>query len=149
VKRHLTDEAVYNDVREILQKARTRAYTAVNTAMVQAYWNIGRRIVEEEQKGKERAEYGQNLIKNLSIALNDESGKGFSVANLWNFKKFYQTFPEPEKLYTLCRELSWSHIRLIMRQDTHEARECNRSRRLVFFSKNPCILQKKTLWFET
>jgi len=91
--------------------------------MVNAYWAIGKRIVEEEQKGKERAEYGQKLIKSLSIALNAELGKGFSVANLWNFRQFYQTFPETEKLYMLCRELSWSHIRLIMRLDTYEARD--------------------------
>ncbi len=121
--KNLTDKSFYNDIRDILQKARAQAYTAVNTAMVQAYWNIGKRIVEEEQRGKERADYGQSLIKNLSIALNAEFGKGFSVANLWNFRQFYQTFPESEKLYTLCRELSWSHIRLIMRLDTYEARE--------------------------
>lgn len=84
--KHLTDKSFYNDIRDILQKARTQAYTAVNTAMVQAYWNIGKRIVEEEQKGKEQAEYGQGLIKSLSIALNEEFGKGFSVANLKNFR---------------------------------------------------------------
>jgi predicted nuclease of restriction endonuclease-like (RecB) superfamily len=123
MENQLTGKSFYNDIREILKKARTQAHTAVNSAMVQAYWNIGRRIVEEEQKGKDRAEYGQHLIKNLSIALNAEFGKGFSVANLWNFRQFYQTFPETEKLYTLCRELSWSHIRLIMRLDKYEARE--------------------------
>jgi len=82
MEKDLTDKAFYNDIRDILQKARTQAYTAVNTAMVNAYWAIGKRIVEEEQKGKERAEYGQKLIKSLSIALNAEFGKGFSVANL-------------------------------------------------------------------
>ncbi len=123
MEKYLTDKSFYIDIREILRKARTEAYTAVNTAMVHTYWNIGKRIVEEEQKGKERAEYGQKLIKNLSIALNAEFGKGFSVANLWNFRQFYQTFQETEKLYTLCIELSWSHIRLVMRLDKHEVRE--------------------------
>jgi len=121
--KHLTDKAFYNDIRDILQKARTQAYTAVNTAMVQAYWNIGKRIVEEEQRGKERAEYGQGLIKNLSIALNEEFGKGFSVANLKNFRQFYLTFQDDQKGYTLCSQLSWSHIRLIMRLETYDARE--------------------------
>jgi len=122
MENHLTENGFYDDIRTILQRARTQAYTAVNTAMVEAYWHIGKRIVDEEQKGKQRAEYGKNLIKNLSLALNAEFGKGFSVANLWNFRQFYQTFPQPEKLYTLCRELSWSHIRLIMRLDTPQAR---------------------------
>ncbi len=91
--------------------------------MVDAYWHIGKRIVEEEQKGEIRAGYGQGLIKKLSIELNAEFGKGFSVANLWNFRQFYQTFPGNKKLYTLCRELSWSHIRLIMRIESDRARD--------------------------
>ena len=86
--------------------------------MVEAYRHIGKRIVDEEQNGKDRADFRKNLIRNLSQTLNAEFGKGFSVASLWNFRRFYQTFPEPAKLYTLCRELSWSHIRLIMRIDT-------------------------------
>jgi predicted nuclease of restriction endonuclease-like (RecB) superfamily len=117
------DNTFYNDIRSILQQARNKAYSAVNYAMVEAYWSIGKRIVDEEQKGKERADYGANLIKNLSIALNVEFGKGFSVANLWNFRQFYLVFPSNKKLYTLCRELSWSHIRLIMRIDKPNIRE--------------------------
>ncbi len=112
----------YDDVRQILQSARNKTYRAVNAAMVEAYWLIGKRIVEEEQNGKKRAGYGQELIKQLSIAQQAEFGRGFSVANLWNFRKFYQTFGENGKLYTLCRELSWSHIRLIMRIDSEPAR---------------------------
>lgn len=123
MEKDLTDKAFYNDIRDILQKARTQAYSAVNTAMVNAYWAIGKRIVEEEQKGKERAEYGQKLIKSLSIALNAEFGKGFSVANLKNFRQFYLTFQGDQKGYTVCSQLSWSHIRLIMRLDTYEARD--------------------------
>ena len=74
-------------------------------------------IVEQEQKGNERARYGDYLITNLSRYLGEMLGKGFSVANLWNFRQFYQIFPEEEKLYTLCRGFSWSHTRLIMRLD--------------------------------
>jgi len=79
--------------------------------------------VEEEQKGSERAEYGKQLIKNLSIALTSEFGKGFSVANLKNFRQFYLTFNDDEKSYTLCSQLSWSHIRLIMRLDNSKMRK--------------------------
>jgi predicted nuclease of restriction endonuclease-like (RecB) superfamily len=111
------------DVRVILQNARQKAYTTVNFIMVDAYWKIGKRIVEEEQNGKERADYGTYLIKELSKSLSAEFGRGFSLANLWNFRQFYQTFPEQEILYTLCRELNWSHIRLIMRVENVKARE--------------------------
>lgn len=105
------DNTFYNDIRTILQQARNKAYSAVNYAMVEAYWSIGKRIVEEEQKGKGRADYGANLIKNLSIALNAEFGKGFSIANLKNFRQFYLTFKDDQKGYTLCSQLSWSNIR--------------------------------------
>ncbi|MGR3303863.1 MAG: PDDEXK nuclease domain-containing protein [Candidatus Scalindua sp.] len=117
------DNTFYNDIRTILQQARNKAYSAINSAMVEAYWSIGKRIVEEEQKGKGRAEYGANLIKNLSIALNVEFGKGFSIANLKNFRQFYLTFKDDQKGYTLCSQLSWSHIRLIMRIDKPNIRE--------------------------
>ncbi|MCP4164058.1 MAG: DUF1016 domain-containing protein [Deltaproteobacteria bacterium] len=120
---NLTENTFYDDIRGILQKARTNACTAVNTAMVDAYWNIGKRIVEEEQKGKERAEYGKSLIKNLSVNLNSEFGKGFSIANLKNFRQFFLTFKDDKKGYTLCSQLSWSHVRLIMRLENNKARE--------------------------
>jgi hypothetical protein len=83
--------------------------------MVDAYRQIGRRIVEEEQGGEVRAEYGSQLIRNLARALGDEFGRGFSVANLWNFRQFYLTFPDAGKLYALSRELNWTHWRLVMR----------------------------------
>lgn len=121
------------DIKQILQTARSKARSAVNSAMVEAYWLIGKRIVEEEQNGKNKAQYGKRLIEDLSIALQAELGKGFSYANLCNFRQFYLKFPEQEILYTLCRELSWSHLRLIMRIDQaqtleyycNEARTCN------------------------
>jgi predicted nuclease of restriction endonuclease-like (RecB) superfamily len=111
------------EIRQMLQQARQQAYTAINSAMVEAYWNIGRRIVEEEQQGSQRAEYGEGLIKALSTQLTSEFGKGFSVANLENFRKFYLTFPNDEKSYALRRELSWTHYRLIMRVENATARE--------------------------
>ncbi len=113
----------FNDIRAILQQARQKAYTAVNFVMVEAYWHIGKRIVQEEQHGEARAEYGQQLIKELSKQLSAEFGRGFAEANIWNFRQFYLTFPEIEILYTLRRELTWSHYRLIMRVEKPEARQ--------------------------
>ncbi len=94
----------YNDICAILQEARKKTYKFVNSAMVETYWLIGKRIVLEEQKGKDRADYGANLIKNLSIALNADFGKGFSVANLWNFPQFYLVYFLPMKNSTHCVE---------------------------------------------
>lgn len=112
----------FTDVRGILADARRTAYTAVNSAMVAAYWQIGRRIVEEEQGGAAKATYGDGLLKALSKDLTAEFGKGFSLANLKNFRKFYLTFPDREKSYTLCSLLTWSHNRLIMREENAKAR---------------------------
>jgi len=117
------ETAFFADVSRILAEGRHKAHMAVNFSMVETYWNIGRRIVEQEQHGKERANYGEHLLVNLSRHLGDTFGKGFSVANLWNFRQFYLTWPREEILYTLCRELSWSHIRLIMRLESENARE--------------------------
>jgi predicted nuclease of restriction endonuclease-like (RecB) superfamily len=110
------------DIKQILLSARQKAYSTLNTAMVDAYWQIGKRIVEKEQNGKERAEYGEAILKNLSISLTSEFGKGFSYANLRNFRQFYLTYPEQEICYTVCSKLSWSHNRLIMRVENPEAR---------------------------
>lgn len=91
------DSRLLDDVRDLLQKSRGKAYAAANLIMVDAYWNIGRRIVEEEQDGRERAGYGSQLIRNLARRLGDEFGAGVSVANLKNFRQFYLTFPDAGK----------------------------------------------------
>ncbi|MEX8546815.1 MAG: YhcG family protein [Mucilaginibacter sp.] len=106
----------------MLSKARQTAYTAINASMVQAYWQIGKRIVEQEQEGEKRAAYGGQVLKELSIALTTEFGKGFSAANLRNFRQFYLTYPNQKICYTLCSKLTWSHNRLIMRIDDTDAR---------------------------
>ena len=111
------------DIKNILEQARGKARSAVNAAMVEAYWLIGRRIVQEEQLGQHKAQYGTRLIEDLSTALTADFGKGFSYANLYNCRQFYLIFPDQEILYTLCRELSWSHLRLIMRVDSPQAIE--------------------------
>lgn len=115
--------AYIQEIRQILHDARTRAYSAINTAMVEAYWKIGERIVLQEQKGAEKAAYGEAVLKELSIALTAEFGKGFSYANLRNFRQFYLTYPNPEKCYALRSKLTWTHHRLIMRVEDPQARE--------------------------
>lgn len=116
-----TDDYV-QDIKSILNTAKAQSYRAVNSTMIQAYWLVGYRIVEQEQNGEKRAGYGEKVIENLSKALNSEVGSGMSAAHLWNCRQFYMTFHDKEILYTLCRELSWSHIRLIMRLDTEKER---------------------------
>ena len=86
--------------------------------MVEAYWNVGREIVEK-QGGKSRAKYGSGLIGSLGVKLSAEFGEGYSAANLFNMRQFYLAFPN---FNTLCRELSWSHYRTLMRVENPEAR---------------------------
>ena len=117
-----SEKRFFADVAKLLQEGRGKTYAAVNFIMVETYWNIGKRIVEQEQHGKERANYGEQLLVNLSRHLGDRFGKGFSYANLRNFRQFYLTWSQREICYTLCSKLSWSHIRLIMRLDTEAAR---------------------------
>jgi len=113
----------FADIREILRNARNHAAKAVNSAMVDAYWQIGKRIVEEEQGGREKAQYGSELLKHLSKALTEDFGRGFSLANLKNFRQFFLTYPDGRKSYALRSELSWTNHRLIMRVGDEKARE--------------------------
>ena len=115
--------ALIAEIQSSLATARQKAATAVNFAMVEAYWLMGKRIVEEEQNGEARAQYGEGMIKMLSKALMTEFGRGFSVANLKNFRMFYLTFPDAEKGYALRSQLSWTHYRLIMRVENPQARQ--------------------------
>ncbi len=102
------------EIKQILAQARQKTYTAINAAMVEAYWKIGERIVLEEQNGKERAAYGKQIVRTLSAQLSAEFGRGFSERNIRNFRQFYLTFPEIEIWQTLSAKLSWSHYQLIM-----------------------------------
>ena len=111
-----------NEIKKILKNARQKAYTAVNSAMVKAYWEIGRRIVEEEQRGKERAEYGKEIVKNLSKELTEEFGKGFSRRTLWEMRKLYVYFSDYEKVRTLFAQLTWSHFQKVLRVSDEKAR---------------------------
>lgn len=111
------------DVKTILAEARRTTVRAINTTMTVAYWLIGKRIVLEEQKGEERATYGEKILKNLSKELTAEFGNGFSYANLYNMRQFYLMYSDDEIFYTLCRKLPWSHNRMIMRVQNPKARE--------------------------
>lgn len=110
------------EVREIVEHGRQLAYTAVNGAMTSTYWQIGRRIVEEEQRGKERAEYGKALIAALSAELTRDYGSGFSKRYLAYFRKFYLTVPDGTILQTRLQNVSWSHILTTLRVDDATAR---------------------------
>jgi len=111
---------LYQKISDILQVSREKAYQAVNFAMVEAYWTIGRLIVEEEQNGKERAEYGKYLLINLSERLTKHFGKGFDESNLRNIRAFYSTFQNCD---ALRHELSWTHYRLLLRVEKPEIRD--------------------------
>ena len=112
-------DAAYRRVQQILTAARDRAWQAVNTAMVEAYWEIGRVIVEEEQAGKGRADYGKRILDGLSARLTAEFGKGFDPSNLRNMRAFFLTYQIRD---ALRHELSWTHYRLLLRVDDRDAR---------------------------
>ena len=114
------NDDLYLNIKNILQSARDNAYRQVNFIMVEAYWSIGQQIVEEEQNGKDRAEYGSYLIKELSSKLSKDFGTGFSKQNLWNMRQFYSYFPI---LSSLRRELSWTHYKMILRVENKNARD--------------------------
>lgn len=98
------DNMLVNDLRSIVSKARSKAFAAVNYSLVERNWRIGQRIVEEEQNGASRAEYGKHVIEVASAALTKEFGKGFSETNIMNFKKFYLKFKELTIPQTLSEE---------------------------------------------
>jgi len=111
-----------NEIKKILKNARQKAYIAVNSAMVEAYWEIGRRIVEEEQNGKERAEYGKEILQNLSKELTEEFGKGYSYRTLREIRQFYLMFSDFEKWRTVSAKLTWSHFQKVLRVSDEKAR---------------------------
>lgn len=110
----------YDDIRKILTQARNKAYTAVNVVMVEAYWNVGSRIVEEDQSGKKKAYYGAYLLRGLSQKLTKDFGGGFSEQSPRNMRQFYLLFPIRS---TLWSELTWSHYKLLIRIENKKARD--------------------------
>lgn len=106
-------------IRTLLTESRRQLQQTVNTTMVQTYWQIGRLIVEDEQQGQARADYGKQLLKQLSETLTKEFGKGFDLTNLRKMRAFYQCFPIRDALRL---ELSWTHYRTLVRIDNTPAR---------------------------
>ena len=139
------EDSIYKEIKSILEQARNKVYKVANSAMVQAYWNIGRVIVEK-QGGNNKAEYGAALIKNLSKKMTKEFGKGFTTTNLKYMRQFYLTF---QKSHALSDQLSWTHYRLLMRVENENARnfyieECIKSN----WSTRQLERQITTLFYE-
>ena len=109
-----------NDVRDIINSARQTAVRSVDFCRVQMYWNIGRRIFEEEQQGKERADYGTYLIKNLALSLEPQYGSGFTIRQLERSRQFYRLFPIASTLRT---QLNWSQYKLLISIPDPDKRE--------------------------
>lgn len=134
----------------IIETARNLVQSVIDHEMVYAYWQIGREIVEDEQKGERRAEYGKTLIQNLSQELTQRHGKGFDRSNLWNMRAFFLAFPI---LDALRRELSWTHYRSLLRISDPQKRtfyeiECangNWSTRELERQKNSMLFERLAL----
>lgn len=110
---------LYDDIRAIIINTRNTIYKAVNTGILEANWKIGRRIVEEEQAGASRAEYGQRVINDLAEKLSVEFGRGFDARELRRYRQFYLLFP---KWDALRPELTWTHYRTLIRVENERAR---------------------------
>jgi predicted nuclease of restriction endonuclease-like (RecB) superfamily len=111
--------SLYQNIAQILQEARQRSYKAINLTMLEAYWSIGQQIVEEEQRGKHRAEYGAKLLPYLAQNLQKEFGRGFDQSNLRNMRMFYNAFPIRD---AVRNELTWTHYRILLKVSNEKAR---------------------------
>ena len=112
---------IYDEISNLLKEARKSIVSNINTTMTKTYFLIGKRIVEEEQNGNERAVYGENLIKTLSKGLTEEFGKGFSKTNLKQMKSFYIAYRKGQTVSDQFK-LSWSHYLILMRMENIEER---------------------------
>jgi len=113
-------ESLVAEIAQEIESARSQVRQAVNSAMVQSYWQIGRLIVEHEQQGESRAAYGKQQLQALSEQLTGRLGKGFDVTNLRNMRQFYEVFPIRDALRL---ELSWTHYRRLFRVENEQARD--------------------------
>lgn len=114
-----------HDIQDILESARQKSYAAINTVMLEAYWKVGKRIVDEEQEGRERADYGKYIIRNLSEELTKNFGKGFSERTIREYRQFYMLFPDfqvNEIWRTLSAKLTWSHFQKVFKIQNPDAR---------------------------
>lgn len=119
-----TFPTLVNDVRDIVKNGLRKAYRDANTTIVFTYWQVGRRIVEEEQNGEKRAEYGKRLIANLVEELSKDYPKGYSARDLRNYRQLYLCFNDLEIWYTRVPNLNWSHYRTLLSVVSEDARYC-------------------------
>ena len=115
-------QSVITDIKDIISFGQGKAYDAANKAMVLTYWHVGKRIVEQEQDGKERAEYGKALIDTLASELTKEYGKSYNKRNLQYFRKFYLAFPDEQIVNACVHNLNWTHFRSLLRVQDEDAR---------------------------
>ena len=134
--------SLLNDVREIISAARTQAVRSVDFCRVQMYWHIGRRIFEEEQLGKDRADYGTYLIKNLAKQLEPEYGSGFSVRQLEMCRQFYRLYPIANALRS---QLNWTQYRLLLSNDKEAVLAVARKERIP---QSPLEIIKDPMYLE-
>lgn len=113
------EDELYKNIRSILVKARAKVYATANTALVKAYWDVGREIVEK-QGGEARSRYGDGLVARLSLKLTAEFGPGYNKVNLFYMRRFFLAFP---KVHTLCKQLNWSHYRTLIAVEDSKARQ--------------------------
>ena len=116
------EQCLVADIRTIVEQGLQTAYQHVNTVIVHTYWQVGRRIVEEEQNGERRAEYGSKLITLLAEALSTEYARGFSARDLRNYRQLYLCFNDLEIWYTRVPNLTWSHYRTLLSVTSDDAR---------------------------
>src|SRR5699024_5361546 len=115
-------ENLFREISRLITETRNQVAVTVNAELVILYWNIGN-IIRKEILKEQRAEYGKQVMKSLSDQLTQKYGKGYSKQNLLHFVRFAETFTESEKVYTLCRQFSWSHFRTLIYIDDELKRE--------------------------
>lgn len=116
---NIDNNILFSEIKEIILQSRQRVFRMANSVLLETYWQIGKLIIEDEQQGKDRAEYGKAVLKTLANQLTLEFGKGFDDSNLRNMRSFYKAFPIWD---AMRHELSWTHYRLLSRIDSKEKR---------------------------
>ena len=117
-----TMSILVNDLKFIIENGLRKAYQDANSTTVYTYWQVGKRIIEEEQQGEKRAEYGTRLIDSLALVLSKEYAKGFSARDLRNYRQLYLCFNDLEIWYTRVPNLTWSHYRTLLSVTSDDAR---------------------------
>ncbi|MEX6688703.1 PDDEXK nuclease domain-containing protein [Danxiaibacter flavus] len=150
-------QSLFDEIKSIIVESRRQTLKSINSVLLSTYWQIGKLIVQDEQNGNARAEYGKAILKNLSVQLTLEFGKGFDERNLNNMRAFYSSFPIWNAVRT---ELSWTHYRIISRQETSEkrsyyineaiqgnwnSRTLDRNIQSLYFERNVKQAQKQSL----